>query len=394
MKIGNELRHASRLAKRPMRGRYLVQSLSSYALISIIDGVLGMLPIQRQQPFASARKVLLASWAHAGDLVLSLPAADALRQIFPRASISMLAGSWSRGLVEASASIEKAYYVDHWRLNRDQTPLYEKVMRYGKMRAAAVRAIKNEGFDIAIDVYPFFPPAHPLFYAANVPVRVGFSSGGFAGLLTHAVEWKNASRPISECYIKMLKYVFQQEVRTSGPVWDIENFDLPRPLSERGFTNFIVVHPGAGARFKEWSFEEWRNLIRILESEGEYIVITGSGKREAEIASRLMMHASRAINLVGLTSWREFLGTVAHARCVFCTDSVAGHVAAVFESPAVSIFTGANDVAQWAPKNPRGKVLVADTRCSPCYQPGCSHMSCIRGVTAERVMKAFHDVTR
>ena len=375
-----------------MRGQYLVQSLGSYAAIWALDVALRMLPVRRRCAAPNVRKILVANWAHAGDVVLTLPAVATLRCMFPRASVAMLVGSWARGAVESAGVVEKAYYIDHWALNREGITRYDKTKRYWSMRVKAVRAIRGEQFDMAIDFYPFFPPAHPLFYAAGIPIRIGFVSGGFGHLLTHPIRWENSQKPMIECHLDLLRKVFQQRSLNSEPAWKYQVSAIPHALCEKGWREFVVVHPGAGAQFKEWDIEKWCDVIRRLEAAGEHVVITGVGQREADVAKRLMTQADGVLNLVGRTSWQEFLGTIAHARGVICTDSVAGHVAAMYEVPTVSIFTGTNDITQWAPRNSRGQVLVKDVRCSPCHRPGCAEMRCIQGVTVEAVIAALREI--
>lgn len=372
-----------------MRGRYLVRSLGSYAAIWGLDAALRMLPVRRRSAEPNVRKILVANWAHAGDVVLTLPAVALVRSMFPHASVAMLVGSWAQGAVESAGLVEKAYYIDHWDLNREGIARHKKIKRYWSMRAKALRAIKAEKFDIAIDFYPFFPPAHPVFYAADIPIRIGFVSGGFGHLLTHPIGWENSQKPMIECHIDLVRKAFQQRDLGSVPAWKYQVSEMPQALCEKGWREFVVIHPGAGAQFKEWGIEKWCEVIGRLEGAGEHIVITGVGHREANVAERLVTQVNGVLNLVGRTSWQEFLATIAHARGVICTDSVAGHVAAMYDVPTVSIFTGTNDIAQWAPRNKRGQVLVGDVRCSPCYRPGCAEMRCIQGVTVEAVIAAL-----
>ena len=375
-----------------MRGRYLVRSPVTYAGIAAMDFALRAVPVRRANDMPKFRNILVANWAHVGDVVLTLPAVAALSAMFPDASMSMLAGSWALGAAEASGLFEQVFCIDHWLLNRRTLTRIQKIMQYWKMRAEVVRQLRQEEFDVAIDFYPFLPPAHPIFYAADVPVRIGFNSGGFGPLLTHSVRWRNAPQSMIESYADLVREIFGREGCERVPSWRYEKPDVPCRLRVDGLEPFVVVHPGAGVAFKEWGEANWTETVRRLTEIGYHVVVTGAGERESMLGERLAGFSDYVLNLVGKTDWRAFVSVVSHATAVICADSVAGHVAAMYEIPTISVFTGTNDIKQWGPMNPHSRVLLADMPCSPCNRGGCAFMRCIRDVSVNSVMTALRDV--
>jgi ADP-heptose:LPS heptosyltransferase len=374
------------LPPRPaMRGRYLIRSAGSATFIRGIDALLGLLPRRSgdlQPPF---HRILLANWAHLGDVLLTLPAIGALREVCPGAHIGMIAGSWAEMAVRESRLVDQVHVIDHWFLNRNKS---RRFVRYRETRGQALAEIRAANYQLAIDFYPFFAPAHPLFYRCHIPCRVGFNSGGFGPLLTRAVRWLDADRPICD-YMQDLVSVVLPHVRIGESAWR-------HPLPERAATEVIrgryaVVHPGAGSPAKEWGERNWRALVRSLRTLGDRVVITGAGAREEALGARLAAGDESVVNLVGKTDWPGLLATIAGAEALVCPDSSAAHIGALFNIPTVAIFTGTNNPAQWAPRNPYARILVKPIPCAPCNRPGCLAMACIRGVTVEEVVAALQE---
>lgn len=369
----------------PMRGRYLIQSRKSAAAIAALDLCLRVLPKRRVGTAIEHGRILVANWGHFGDVVLTLPAIAALRKAYPHARIGMLVGSWARDVALGSGLIDSVHVTDHWIINRLPAG---KLGRFLASRRQALREIRQMRYQVGIDFYPFFPPAHPLFHRAGIPIRVAFDSGGFGPLLTHAVRWRVLNQSISDCSRALV------EVVAPGGA-DDPDWRYPTPLGGQDAGHlrprgpYIVVHPGSGAHFKDWGEHNWQALIARLLHNGDTVVITGSGKQEEALATRLAGGDEHVVNLVGKTGWNELVATIAGAEALVCPDSAAAHVGALFRIPTVAIFTGTNNRFQWGPKNPLARVLVKDVPCAPCNRPGCRAMACIRGVTLDQVWGAL-----
>ena len=151
----------------PNRGRYLVQNSIGYLILANIDFFLSISRIfRRKNPknLSVPRKILLSNGAHLGDVLLSTGILRLLREIFPDIQIGFLAASWSRQILLNHPLLDHLHTVDHWKLNRSRASLREKVLHYMRTSDIAGIEIKNIGYDVAIDLYPYFPN--------NIPFRV------------------------------------------------------------------------------------------------------------------------------------------------------------------------------------------------------------------------------
>lgn len=376
-----------------MRGRYRIIEPKKVVAIAALDALLALVP--HRSPTAPARpaSILVANWAHLGDVVTSLGAIAALRARYPGARIDMVVGTWGKPAAAQAGVADQLHVVDHWALDRSGRSPTEKRRRYRETRAQALRAIRAVGYEVAIDAYPTFPPAHPLFFRAGIPVRIGYTSGGFGPLLTHPVRWTNAPRPMADQYCDLLDRIDPSRPFAPGDLRPrcAPTTLGPRPAGLPSSAPYIVLHPGAGAAYKDWGPERWRALVRELRAAYPCMVpvVTGAGVSEVALAEELARVYPDIVSLAGRLDWEGFVAAIANAVLVVCPDTATGHVAALVGVPVVSLFTGTNSAAQWAPDGDEVQVLVRPVRCAPCNRPGCEAMACLRDVQVNHVMASI-----
>jgi ADP-heptose:LPS heptosyltransferase len=371
-----------------MRGPYLIRHPLKAAAVATRDAMLRMFSPGPMPVPADPRRILLANWGHLGDVVTTLGLAATLRTRFPNAILDMVVGSWGAPPARASGLFDTLHLIDHHAVNRSDAGRRAKIARYRTSLAAALPAIRSAGYDVAIDCYPFQPPAHPIFQKACIPVRAGFTSGGYGPLLTHPVRWTNASQPIASHYRALLAALWPNDAWTADDLRPCTPSDrLARPADL--VAPYIVLHPGAGAAYKDWGIDRWLTLIALLHEypqTAKYrFVVTGAGAGEVAVARRLADAMSDILDLAGRADWPMFEAVLAHADIVVCPDTVTAHLAARHDTPVLAIFTGANDPQQWGPYSRDGHVMVQDVACTPCNRPGCAAMACIAGTTPDQV---------
>lgn len=383
--------------KPSMRGRYLIRSsaLKAHAL-GLLDAVLNLLP-KRVPPIpVEPSRILLSNWAQLGDVVTTFGAISALRLRYPKARIGMIVGSWGKPALAEANLVDEIHVIDHWGLSRTDTSPQEKRARYRQTRAAAMPEIKGVDYQVAIDLFPFFPPAHPLFFRMGIPIRIGYTSGGFGSLLTHPVDWQDAERPMADQYRDLLNVLSIERPFSAADLRPRRTHEglAGLPPEVAAARPYIVIHPGAGTTLRYWGHARWRALIQELGCGAEPwpIVLTGAGSGEVEVAGELASLFPHIINMTGRANWPEFVSILANAALVICPDTATGHVAALFNVPIVSIFTGTNSPAKWGPYGDQVRILVKPVLCSPCNMPGCDVMECFRGVTPNHVAAAAREL--
>ncbi len=380
----------------PLSGRYLVRRPLANRCLALVDTLLARLAgdsLPSCPP--SPHGILLCNGAHLGDVVLSTAMLAPLRSAFPQARIGFLVGSWSRDVVARHPLVDRIHVVDHWKLSRRPVSMAAKMRRYLTTRASALRGIRRVGYDVAIDLYPYFPNSIPLLWQAGIPVRIGYTSGGFGPLLTHPHEWRVSERHILDYQADLMRALPHFTTEPLRPMLGGLAAKEGDALRKRlGLMNqrYLVLHMGAGSPHKEWPAAQWRELASALSRAGWCLAFTGAGRRERGLAEDMVRAVPSAINLCGRLGWQEFVTVVQEADLLIGVDSVAGHVAAGVGTPFVVIATGITPRTLWAPRG-AGRVLAHAVSCSPCYQSaGCDDMDCVRGVLVADVLQAVHEM--
>ena len=137
--------------------------------------------------------------------------------------------------------------------------------------------------------------------------------------------------------------------------------------------HFVVMHPGAGWRFKCWTPAGYARVIEFFEEQwGLPVVLTGTrAAHEQELLAAIHQECRVApVDLTGRLSLKELGALISKARLFFGMDSAPMHLAAAVNTPAVALF-GPSGVFNWGPWGEGHLVIKQDWDCLPCGQDGC-----------------------
>ena len=319
---------------------YLVKKKLPLNALRLIDLLLS--PLHRKASFHKIEKILLCNIAHLGDVVISTTVLPLLRAAFPQAKIGFLCASSSSCVLREHPEISWLHHLDHWKLNRSSSSKYQKIRRYYETKSQVVEELTSIGYDVAIDLYPFFPNVIPVLWKAGIPIRIGYTSGGFGPLLTHPLDWEERKTYLAHYYVSLLQ---QLPVKiASEPLV----YSLPLNKDRAEYNPFILFHMGSGSTRKEWPEAKWREVAISMK---EYkIVFTGKGVKENTTIQRVTQGLSHCVNLCDKLSWSELCSVVSQANQVVTVDSVVSHLAAAFEvSCLVIIMDLSSDSTLWTP---------------------------------------------
>jgi ADP-heptose:LPS heptosyltransferase len=336
-------------------------------------------------------RILIANGAHLGDVVLATAVLQALKSAFPKVKIGVLIGSWSHAVILDHPLVDWIHTVDHWKLNRSGNALWLKWRQYLGTRAKALKEIRSIGYDVAIDLYYFFPNSVLLLWQLAIPMRIGYTSGGLGPLLTHPVDWKNQDISVVQYHAELLRRLGleSQDLELLRPTLPAVNPERSAAFtSVLGFSSkYLVLHLGTGHKLKEWPMPKWRQLVEYLVSKGCRLVFTGAGAKEHREIEGIIHGLPNCHNLCGLLDWQAFVSTLSQARIVIGVDSIAGHIAAAVGTPSVIIGNGISNPHHWRPQSENCTVLMHEVPCAPCYRKqGCEGMECVQGISAGDVI--------
>lgn len=339
---------------------------------------------KRGDPIPKAlKKILVCNIAHFGDGVISTTVLPVLKKHYPECEIGFLASTVvGKEVLKDHPLISRVHFYDHWYLQRSKCKAALHLQDSYRQLLKELVAVE---YDLAIDLYPYFPNAIPLLARTKIPYRVGYTSGGFANLLTHPVEWAFHDRYVGWAHLHLLEKL-GIDIQGESPLPDY-NYK-----KKRG--DYVVLHMGSSSPLKEWKKEGWVELGYRFKALGWDVVLTGKGERELKLSTEVAA-LTGAKNLCNKLDWKEFVLSVQGAKLLISVDSAAVHIAAGSLTPTVVIYAGMNSPHMWVPPASSCKPLMNPVACAPCFNKrGCPSMSCIQDVGVNAVYQVAIELLR
>jgi heptosyltransferase-2 len=337
---------------------------------------------------SSASRLVVRATNWLGDAVMSLPALRAVREVFPRAHLAIVARPWVADLYARERAIDEviAFSAKSWSEKR------EFAARLREMRFDAAILLPNS-FDSAL-----------VMWMAGIAERIGYRRDARGMLLTRAIEPPEAGDiPRHE------RFYYLELLRRAGM---IEKFPAVGPIeldcrdeacaagvarmAELGIERpAIGVSPGAAyGNAKRWLPERFAEAAAsAARTRGASVLVFGSAA-ERELCQQVTEAIPGARNLAGATTLREFLDLVAACSLFLTNDSGAMHVASALGVPVAAVF-GPTDDTTTGPSGRVTRVIREHVECSPCLLRECPiDHRCMTRVTAQTVAEAALELWR
>jgi ADP-heptose:LPS heptosyltransferase len=249
-------------------------------LFRSLDAVLLALSalLRRPNPTCPVRRVLIANGAHLGDVVLSTAVLTVTKAAFPSARIGMVVGSWADSAVQKHPLLDWVHHLDHWRMYRAALPLKAKIAAWWRTRQLALSEIRTIKYDVAVDLYFYFPNSIALIWQAGIPHRIGYTSAGLGPLLTRGLDIDMATNRSS---IVELNLDLIRQIPGIGTLrTDLAVPNIPRVAVKVetivGTEDYTVLHIGSSSALKDWPQSCWVVLARLMLAQGCRLVLTGT----------------------------------------------------------------------------------------------------------------------
>jgi ADP-heptose:LPS heptosyltransferase len=140
-------------------------------------------------------------------------------------------------------------------------------------------------------------------------------------------------------------------------------------------TPYILVHPGASWRYKQWSSANMARLVRWLGAEGCQVKVV-AGPNERSVVEGICAACEPKLSVIYPTL-NELYALVAGAEVVICNNSAALHIAEALGTPCIAL-TGPSDPVRWGTYRAHSRT-VTRSRGLPCHP--CDEKRCVRPAT-------------
>ncbi len=310
------------------------------------------------------KKLLIVRLSAMGDVIHTLPAAQALRDAFPNTKIGWLIEErWAELLCapgtplrgERSSRRPLVDWVHSVNLAGWRKSLF--TISTAQQIARVWNDVRGAGYEVAVDLQGAIRSALLTRWSgARVVVGPAEARESPASLWytrrvvaegEHVIE-QNLS--VAEAVAKKRMKV----PRVEFPRDDDAERRIERRLAEAGVGEFAILNPGAGWGAKRWPAERYGRVARALATDGVRSILN-SGPGEDDLA-RQAEAASEGSAVPMKCSITELIALTRRARMFIGGDTGPLHLAAALGVPVVGIF-GPTDPARNGPYGTRSVVL-------------------------------------
>lgn len=325
---------------------------------------------------ADVKRILVVKVDHIGDFVTAIPAIRRMKQIFPAASIHVLASRAARAFAEIEDCIDEFHEFEFFHAVSGLGPKDISQEEYVALR----ERLTPYRFDIAVDLRKHVDTREVLRYT-QARFLAGFDHMGQCSFLDISLEWegdRNLQRKRSHVTDDLTNLVAaigsagateRTSIALTTPVAGPPDF-LPDDVRELFDRPVVAVHPGVGSVMRQWPPEHFASLVDLLVQQNGVNAVLIGGTDEAELADLVLSQIANrgaVASLVGRTSLRQLPELLRACALYVGNNSGPKHIAAALGVPTIGIHSGVVDPVEWGPVGERAVAVRRDMTCSPCY---------------------------
>lgn len=322
-----------------------------------------------------------------GDLVLSIPAIDALQKAFPEATITLFANRWSSGLAELFPGLNKIIYLD---------AVFFRAFKHSVNLRAIIEERKylrkigdHQRYDLAIDLRGDLFSILNAFWLHPRWIIARPSRGG-SFLLTNKVcqaEEGNVSetllnvRLVQKFSKHKLDTISKPVLRTPLKMVKVEQF-----LEIVG-RDYICLAVAAPYTTRCYPVKHWLTLIGLIRKVYEKpIVVLGSSDEKKYCQAVLERGGERIYNMAGRFTLAESAACIKGSRLFIGNDGGLIHIASALDRPLVQLFGPASTVC-FGHFGKDEHVIQKACKFNPCAEPKCKSPDnwCMDSITPKEI---------
>ncbi|MFA4843020.1 MAG: glycosyltransferase family 9 protein, partial [Candidatus Omnitrophota bacterium] len=248
-------------------------------------------------------KILFITLSNIGDVILTLPCLDYLREAFLGCKITVMAG------LRAVEIFQNNIYIDRFIPYDKHAKLREKLRLLGEL--------KKEKFDVVVDL-------RNSLFGVLLPARHKISP--FSRIPKNIMHMKD--RHLYKLQITNSKS--QTENKSLYIRHEDEEY-INNILKEGGVTQddkIILIAPGARSHTKRWPREKFTQLVQCLEKESSCCIILAGDNDDMAISKYICENSkAKVLDLGGKTTITQLAALIKKSHLIITNDSATLHLA-------------------------------------------------------------------
>jgi ADP-heptose:LPS heptosyltransferase len=316
-----------------------------------------------------------------GDIVLTTPLLNALRQAYPGAHIIYLAEKPYISLLEHHPDVSETLSLD-----RNSTLNQVRTM---------IRLL-GQRFDIAIDLFGN-PRSAVLTFLSGARRRIGGHFRGRRHFYTDTIKDDGKIKTAIQFHLGYLNPlgIRYQTIEPYIRITAEEEHWAKTYLKKRGFDlqqKIIAIHPGATWPAKRWFADRFAVLANRLTLDPRLQILFTMGPGEEELVESVIRSCNFSVIQPKILTLRQLAAVLKIVDVFICNDCGPMHVAPAVGTRTVGIF-GPGEPDIWFPYDQKKghRLVYRHVDCSRCHRDLCDEMDCMRKITVRDVFEAAMD---
>ena len=314
------------------------------------------------------KQVLLVKTSSLGDVLHTLPAVtDAQLELAGQASIDWVVEESCAPIPERHRAVSRVIPVAMRRWRKRPFSIHN----WSELRSF-LRLVRLNTYDLVID-------AQGLLKSAVI--------AGWSGAPVVGFDWHSAREPLASCFYSRKLGIprSQHAIECTRQLFaKALGYPLPDRTPDYGLVpsgkacfssgcrtlRLMLVH-GSSWASKLWPEAYWRQLAKMISSDGHEVLIPWGNTAERQRAEAIALDI-RGVSVLPRLGLSDLMAEMAGVDGAVCVDTGLGHLLAALNVPAVSIYgptaemrTGTRGVSQ--------DHLLSTEGCSPCLKRVCRY---------------------
>jgi ADP-heptose:LPS heptosyltransferase len=315
-----------------------------------------------------------------GDIVFTIPAIQLFKKRFPDTRLHYVVEERFRELAEIIPGVDHVMTVPQHRGWKDILAFRKK--------------IKEMNIQTVVDFHSG-PGSALLTLASGVTRRIGYRTPNRNWAYNYLVNRKSEIYPAHSVYNQarlLEKLGIAVDEIPPFPAIDIRSFPLsPRLKAVMAVQPKVVIHLGAGNRFRDWGSDHFTALVQRLSSEDVPVFLIG-GSPEEKARAALLSTIPHTHDFSGAMAAKELLQLLTGAAVYVGADSGPLHMASLTATPLVALFGPNLAVISGPWRKEKVEIIQLEMACRPCSQRNCKYgtIPCMGNISVEKVHEAVN----
>ncbi|HGJ67099.1 TPA: glycosyltransferase family 9 protein [bacterium] len=354
------------------------------------------------------RNIAIIKLDHIGDVILSIPALNNIRNRFPNVKITMVVNPSSKSIAEFIPYIDDVVCYNARFFDRSGSAKMFDIIK--GIRFAF--DMKKRDFDLIVDLRGSFAS---IFFAIVSKSKYRIDRGSY--LLKRKIKRQknNVIRDSFAIKQKGDRYTLKHEAEIGLDILskagidiitresnlknpDFSMINLPSNLLQRENMKeelIITIHPGGPMLQKRWSADNYIELIKLILSNLDSKILLIGGKDETELVGSIFsaVNDERVVDLSGKLSISQLLYNLWVTDLFIGNDSGPMHIASACGTKVIGLY-GPTDPERFGPFGKNCIALRMEKKCPPCSHGNCrfNNYRCIDQISVKDVMDTINDI--